>query len=138
MTPIELTTYAPDVLVVGGGNAALCSAISAHDEGARVLIIEAAPLEERAGNSFFTGGAFRFAYRGVEDLRQVTEIADAELENVDFGTYTEAQFLDDMYELTEYRTDPELCELLVKSSLETAKWVAKQGVKLHPGLGRQA
>jgi tricarballylate dehydrogenase len=138
MTPTELTAYAPDVLVVGGGNAALCSAISAHDEGARVLIIEAAPIEERAGNSFFTGGAFRFAYRGVEDLRQVTEITDAELENVDFGTYTEAQFLDDMYELTEYQTDPELCELLVKSSLATAKWMAKQGVKLHPGLGRQA
>lgn len=138
MTPAELSAYAPDVLVVGGGNAALCTAISAHENGARVLIIEAAPPEERAGNSYFTGGAFRFAYRGVDDLRQVTEIADAEIENVDFGTYTEEQFLDDMYELTEYRTDPELCELLVRSSLETAKWVAKQGVKLHPGLGRQA
>jgi tricarballylate dehydrogenase len=138
MTPAELSAYAPDVLVVGGGNAALCSAISAHENGARVLIIEAAPLEERAGNSYFTGGAFRFAYRGIEDLRQITEIPDSEIENVDFGTYTEAQFLDDMYELTEYRTDPELCEVLVKSSLETAKWVARHGVKLHPGLGRQA
>jgi len=39
-------------------------------------------LEERAGNSFFTGGAFRFAYRGDDDLRLVTEITDAELENV--------------------------------------------------------
>jgi tricarballylate dehydrogenase len=128
-----------DVIVVGGGNAALCAALSAEENGARVLILEAAPYEERGGNSHYTGGAFRFAYRNVDDLRQVSpDISDADIENVDFGSYAEEQFLDDMFELTEYRTDPELCELLVRSSLETAKWVARQGVKLHPGLGRQA
>ena len=51
-------------VVVGGGNAALCAAISAHENGARVLMLEAAPFEERGGNSHFTGGAFRFAYTG--------------------------------------------------------------------------
>jgi tricarballylate dehydrogenase len=128
-----------DVVVVGGGNAALCAALSAHDNGARVLIVEAAPYEDRGGNSHYTGGAFRFAYKDVDDLRQVSpEMTDAELGNVDFGSYTEEQFLDDMFELTEYRTDPDLCELLVRSSFETAKWIARQGVKLHPGLGRQA
>jgi len=128
-----------DVVVVGGGNAALCAALSAHENGARVLVLEAAPYEERGGNSHYTGGAFRFAYRGLEDLREISpDITDAEVENVDFGSYTEEQFLDDMFELTEYRTDPELCEHLVRSSFETAKWVARQGVKLHPGLGRQA
>ncbi|MBM1171924.1 FAD-dependent tricarballylate dehydrogenase TcuA [Microvirga arabica] len=128
-----------DVVVVGGGNAALCAAISAHENGARVLVLEAAPYEERGGNSHYTGGAFRFAYRGVEDLMQIAPgMSKEELENVDFGSYSEEQFLEDMFELTEYRTDPELCELLVRSSFETAKWIASQGVKLQPGLGRQA
>jgi tricarballylate dehydrogenase len=128
-----------DVIVLGGGNAALCAALSARENGARVLVLEAAPYEDRGGNSHYTGGAFRFAYRDVADLRQISpDITDAEIENVDFGSYTEEQFLQDMFELTDYRTDPELCELLVRSSFETAKWVAAQGVKLHPGLGRQA
>jgi tricarballylate dehydrogenase len=139
MNSQELRDFGPDVIVVGAGNAALCAAISAHEKGARVLILEAAPFEERGGNSHFTGGAFRFAYRGVEDLKEVCPtMTDAELENVDFGSYDEDRFFDDMYELTEYRTDPELCEILVRSSLETAKWVSRQGVKLQPGLGRQA
>jgi tricarballylate dehydrogenase len=129
----------PDVVVVGGGNAALCAAISAHEAGARVVVLEAASEEERGGNSHFTGGAFRFAYRGVDDLRDVYPgMTQDETDNVDYGSYSEEQFLDDMFELTEYRTDPELSELLVRSSLETAKWIARQGVKLQPGLGRQA
>ena len=68
---VELPHEAPDVLVVGAGNAALCAAISAHENGARVLMLEAAPFEERGGNSHFTGGAFRFAFRGVDDLVSV-------------------------------------------------------------------
>ncbi|WEX10655.1 FAD-dependent tricarballylate dehydrogenase TcuA [Chelativorans sp. AA-79] len=134
-----LAEYQPDIVVVGAGNAAICAALSAHEHGARVLVLEAAPFEERGGNSRYTGGAFRFAYESVEDLKQISpSMADEDLSNVDFGTYTENQFFDDMYALTEYRTDPDLCELLVRNSLETAKWVAGQGVQLHPGLGRQA
>jgi len=139
MQSVDLSSERPDVLVVGAGNAALCAAISAHENGARVLMLEAASMEERGGNSHFTGGAFRFAYRGVEDLTAVLPaLANEDLSNVDFGTYTEEQFFDDMFEVTEFRTDPELCEILVRSSLETAKWVVLQGVKLQPGLGRQA
>src|SRR6195952_135040 len=135
----DLSRERPDVLVVGAGNAALSAAISAHENGARVLMLEAAPFEERGGNSHFTGGAFRFAYRGVEDLTAVLpSLASEDLSNVDFGTYTEEQFFDDMFELTDYRTDPELCEILVRSSLQSAQWVVQQGVKLQPGLGRQA
>ena len=43
-----------------------------------------------------------------------------------------------MFELTQYRTDLELCEVLVRSSKETAKWIGEQGVRMWPGLGRQA
>ena len=139
MSVIELSRERPDVLVVGAGNAALCTAISASEHGARVLMLEAAPFEERGGNSHFTGGAFRFAYSGVEDLLKVLpSMANEDLSNVDFGSYTEEQYFDDMFELTQYRTDQDLCEILVRNSLETAAWVHRQGVKLQPGLGRQA
>lgn len=128
-----------DVIVVGAGNAALCAALSAAERGARVLVLEAAPEDERGGNSRFTGGAFRFAYNGIDDLLKVSpSMADEDLSNVDFGTYTEDQFFDDMYALTQYRTDADLCEYLVRNSLDTAVWMAGHGVKLHPGLGRQA
>src|SRR5436190_20190117 len=139
MMQVDLAKERPDVLVVGAGNAALCAAISAHEHGARVLMLEAAPMEERGGNSHFTGGTFRFAYRGVEDLTSVLpSLANEDLSNVDFGNYTEEQYFDDMFEVTEYRTDTELCEYLVRNSLKTAAWVGQQGVKMQPGLGRQA
>src|SRR6476619_6587739 len=139
MISAELPAVAPDVLVVGAGNAALCAAISAHQNGARVLMLEAAPFEERGGNSHFTGGAFRFAFAGVDDLLAVLpSLAQERLENVDFGTYTQDQFFDDLFALTQYRSDPDLLEILVRGSLDTAKWIAQQGVKLQPGLGRQA
>lgn len=139
MTNSTQSSENPDVIVVGAGNAALCAAIAASEAGMRVRILEAAPESDRGGNSHYTGGAFRFAYSGVEDLFEVNPALRTEdYSNVDFGTYTVEQFLEDMFELTEYRTDPELCELLVRSSLDTAKWIARHGVKLEPGLGRQA
>src|SRR5215467_10131746 len=139
MTSAKLRGVAPDVLVVGAGNAALCAAISAHQNGARVLMLEAAPFEERGGNSHFTGGAFRFAFSGIDDLIAVLpSLAQENLKNVDFGTYTQEQFFDDLFALTQYRCDPDLAEILVRGSLDTAKWVVRQGVKLQPGLGRQA
>src|SRR5260370_930482 len=141
-TPVEIVDrpgVAPDVLVVGAGNAALCAAISAHQNGARVLMLEAAPFEERGGNSHFTGGAFRFAFAGVDDLLAVLpSLAQERLENVDFGTYTQDQFFDDLFALTQYRSDPDLLEILVRGSLDTAKCIAQHGVKLQPRLGRHA
>jgi tricarballylate dehydrogenase len=139
MTSAELPSERPDVLVVGAGNAALCAAISAHENGARVLMLEAAPFEERGGNSHFTGGAFRFAFSGIEDLVSVLpSLAQEDLSNIDFGTYTQDQFFDDLFALTRFRSDPDLAEILVRQSLDTARWVGRQGVKMQPGLGRQA
>jgi len=135
----EIGSDPVDVLVVGAGNAALCAAISAAENGARVVMLEVAPFDSRGGNSHFTGGAFRFAFNGVEDILKIyPDIPEEELENIDFGTYTEDQYFDDMFNLTQYRTDPDLVEILVRNSFETAQWVHKQGVKMMPGLGRQA
>lgn len=109
-----------EVVVVGCGNAALCAALSARERGARVLMLEAASEEQSGGNSRFTAGAMRVAYRGVEDLlRLIPDMTTAELAQTDFGSYTEEQFLDDMGRVTQYRCDPELVEILVTRSMPT-------------------
>lgn len=127
-----------DVIVVGKGNAALCSALSAHETGASVLIIEAASQDESGGNSRFAGGVMRFAYETVEDLRKVTEITEKEESETDFGTNTEEEFFDDLFRLTQNRTDLDLSDLLVRRSLETMIWLRGKGVKFIPNFGRQS
>ncbi|MBD0274559.1 MAG: FAD-dependent oxidoreductase, partial [Acetobacteraceae bacterium] len=128
-----------DVVVVGGGNAAFCAALSARERGARVVVLERAPETESGGNTRFTAGAIRFAYRGVEDLREIMpDLTDAEVAGSDFGTYTEDQFFDDMFRVTRNRTDPELCEILVRRSFDTMRWLRGKGVRFQPIWGRQA
>src|ERR1700749_4218290 len=119
----------PDVIVVGAGNAALCAALAAAEAGATVLVLERAPEAESGGNSRFTAGAFRCVYNGVDDLRALMpDLTEAEVESAYFGTYAEAQFFDDMGRITEYRTDPELCDLLVTRSRPTMRWMQQRGV----------
>src|SRR4051812_47736582 len=128
-----------DVVIVGGGNAALCAALSAKEFSEKVLVLERAPEEEAGGNSRFTAGLFRLVYRGPEDLKTlIPDLSDQEIANTDFGTYTEEQFLDDMARVTEFRCDPDLTELLVKQSLPTAQWMRKRGVRFTAAWGRQA
>jgi tricarballylate dehydrogenase len=137
MTPQELGKV--DVLVIGAGNAACNAALSAHEAGATVALIETAPREARGGNSAFTGGAFRFTYGAVDDLlRLAPDIADLHLSSIDFGSYTDAQYFDDMGRLTEYRCDPDLTEVLIGNSFDAGLWLRKQGVRFQPALGRQA
>src|SRR5436190_21192231 len=118
-----------DVILVGAGNAATCAALSAHEHGARVLMLEIAPEEARGGNSAFTGGAFRVVYHGGEDLaRLIPDMNETELKDVDFGTYTEEQYFDDMGRLTQYRCDPDMTETLIRRSFETGVWMRGKGV----------
>ena len=58
-----------DVVVIGAGNAAMCAALAAREEGASVLVLERAPEDERGGNTRFTAGAIRCVYDGVDDLK---------------------------------------------------------------------
>ena len=128
-----------DVLVVGAGNAAFAAALAAREHGCRVTVMERAPENEAGGNTRFTAGAIRFAYRGVDDLiALMPDLSDDERATTDFGTYTEDQFFDDMYRVTEYRTDPDLCELLVTKSRDTMMWMRDKGIRFAPIYGRQA
>ena len=128
-----------DVIVAGAGNAALCAAMAAADEGASVLVLERAPEYLRGGNSFFTGGLFRFAYDGIEDILGIIPgIGEEERESIDVGGYTQAQFYDDLMRVTEGLSDPELAQVLVSQSYPAMKWMEEQGVRWILAYGRQA
>ncbi len=128
-----------DVLVVGAGNAALCAAISAAEAGASVLVLERSPEDARGGNSAYTGGAFRVAYEGAEDIyRLVPDLSDEERAKSDFGTYPKSQFFDELVEMSGLRADADLVEILVNRSFDTLQWMRTQGVRFIPIHGRQS
>jgi hypothetical protein len=128
-----------DVVVVGAGNAAFCAAQAAAEKGAKVLMVERAPKELMGGNSRFTAGAFRCVYDGVDDLKAIMpDLTKDEIDRSDFGTYTQDQFYDDMFRVTQYRTDGELCDRLVGRSRDAMRWLHGKGMKFDPIWGRQA
>lgn len=127
-----------DVVVVGKGNAALCAALAARDRGVTVAMLEAAPPEESGGNSRFAGGVMRFAYDNVDDLRKLIDITDEEASNTDWESNTRDQFFDDLYRVTSFRTDPELSEILVTTSLDAMVWLRSQGVRFVPNYRAQS
>ena len=132
-----MTTW--DTIVIGAGNAAFCAAHAARENGASVLMLECAPEAENGGNSRYTAGAIRFAYDGVDDIRALCpDLPEDQIAITDFGTYTEEQFFDDMFRVTRYRTDPALCERIVRSSRETMHWMRSKGIRFMPIYGRQA
>ncbi|MGZ8203883.1 MAG: FAD-binding protein, partial [Burkholderiales bacterium] len=128
-----------DVIAVGGGNAALCAALSAREHGADVLVLERAPEEQRGGNTAYTGGGFRMVHDGVETVRTVVpDLSQGEIENTDFGEYTAEQYLDDLGRVTQWYCDPDLAEAVVRGSTETVQWLHGRGVRFVPRFGRYA
>ncbi len=86
-----------EVVIVGAGNAAMTAALSAAEQGAKALLLERAPYDERGGNSRFTAGAIRFAHAGNDDLLKVMpDLSEEEINNTDFGVYTRDEYYDDM------------------------------------------
>ena len=121
-----------DVIVVGKGNAALCAALAARDNGASVLILEAASEEESGGNCRFAGGQLRLAFSTVDDLKRLSDLTDEEIAGSDYGTNTQEEFYDDLYKVTNYRTDADLAESLITQSLDVMVWLRTKGVKFVP------
>jgi len=128
-----------DVVVVGAGNAGLSAALEAMDQGASVLVLERGTIAERGGNSRFTAGAVRFAFDGVDDLvALVPDLSEDELARIDFGTYPVDTFFADLARITKYRSDPELADLLVRSSYEAMRFWQAKGIRFTPAFRRQA
>ncbi len=131
---------AHDVVVIGGGNAALCAALAAREGRASVLVLEKAPEPERGGNSFFTAGGFRFAHQGLEDLRRdvIPDLSDEEARTISIPAYTEDQYYDDLMRVTEGRSDLDLAQHLVQRSKPTVMWMRTQGLRWILMFSRQS
>ena len=128
-----------DVVVVGGGNAAMCAALSAREAGARVLVLEKAPEAWRGGNGFFTAGGFRFAFKSFDELRTlIGDLSDQEAAQMEVDPYTEDNFYDDLMRVTEECADPDMALLLVRESQNTVRWMKDRGIRWIPMFGRQA
>lgn len=128
-----------DVIVIGAGNAGLSAAISSAEVGAKTLVIERAPVHLRGGNSYFTGGLFRFAYNGIDEIRSlIPEMSDRESEKVDVGSYSQNKYYEDVMRVTEGLADPNLVQILTSNSFSTMKWLASHRIPWILAYGRQA
>jgi tricarballylate dehydrogenase len=108
-----------DVLVIGGGNAALCAALMAREAGASVLLLEAAPREWRGGNSAHTRN-LRCMHDAPQDV-----LVDA---------YPEEEFWQDLLEVTGGQTDEKLARLVIRASSSCRPWMRRHGVHFQPSL----
>src|SRR6202011_978497 len=109
-----------DVLVIGGGNAALCAAIGARRAGASVLVREGA-------QNFYGGGTPRH----TRNMRCAHDAATEILT----GPYTEDEFWEDLVRVTGGQTDEELARHMITESKDILHWIVKQGVRWQPSLG---
>jgi len=109
----------PDVLVIGGGNAALCAALMAREAGASVLLLESAPREWRGGNSQHTRN-LRCMHAAPQDV--LTE------------AYPEEEFWQDLLKVTGGRTNEPLARLAIRESSRCRDWMRRHGVNFQPSL----
>ena len=108
-----------DVLVVGGGNAALCAALMAREAGASVLLRESSPREWRGGNSQHTRNL-----RCMHDAPQ----------DVLVGAYPEEEYWQDLLKVTGGATSEALARLVIRASSTCRPWMFRHGVRFQPSL----
>ena len=108
-----------DVLVIGGGNAALCAALMAREAGASVMLLESAPKEWRGGNSIHTRN-LRCMHDAPQDVLQ--------------EAYPEEEFWQDLLKVTGGITNEHLARLVIRASSTCRPWMVKHGVRFQPSL----
>src|SRR6266567_2760051 len=108
-----------DVLVIGGGNAALCAALTAREAGATVMLLEASPREWRGGNSQHTRNL-----RCMHDAPQ----------DVLVEAYPEEEYWQDLLKVTGGATDEKLARLVIRASSSCRPWMHRHGVRFQPSL----
>lgn len=113
MAGTEVRDKLVDVLVVGGGNAALCAALAAADCGVRVIMLERAPIHDRGGNSKYTRN-IRVAHAPQRDM---------------LGTYGPEELLQDLKSVTGDDLDLDLARWAVWESEGVSEWMQQHGVR---------
>ncbi len=108
-----------DVLIVGGGNAALCAALTAREAGASVILLESSPRAWRGGNSQHTRN-LRCMHDAPQDV-----LVDA---------YPEEEFWQDLKKVTGGQTNEPLARLAIRASSTCRQWMARHGVRFQPPL----
>ena len=108
-----------DIVILGGGNAALCAAITAAEAGAKVLILEGAPKAYRGGNSRHTRN-FRCMHK-----KPMSVLVD---------DYQPEEYYEDLLKVTKGKTDPELAQMAINASEECLPWMEAHGVHFQPSL----
>ena len=108
-----------DVLVIGGGNAALCAALMARESGASVLMLESAPVEWRGGNSMH-----------VRNLRCMHDAP----QDVLLDAYPEEEFWQDLLKVTGGLTDEALARRVIRDSSTCRDWMRRHGVQFQASL----
>ncbi len=117
--PIAELSKPYDVLVIGGGNAALCAAMTAREAGASVLLLESSTEVYRGGNS-----------RHTRNLRYMHDKGNAFLT----GPYSEEEFFEDLMRVTSGETNEELARLTIRESNNVGEWMQQHGCIFQPAM----
>ncbi len=115
----ETVDFSTDVLVAGGGNAALTAAICAAEAGARVMLVEAAPQQWRGGNSCHTRNLRSYHDQPYDVLVE---------------SYSEQEYWEDLLRVTAGKLDEPLARMTIRESGNAMRWMQRQGVRFQPAL----
>lgn len=108
-----------DILIIGGGNAALSAAITAAEKGAKVTILESAPEAMRGGNSRHTRN-LRCRHDGPLSVLQ--------------DSYSEEEYMQDLLAVTKGNTNEQLARIAIGRSAECVPWLEAHGVRFQSAL----